>query len=821
MRLTAVMTHPVQYYAPWFRYIAANSDVDLTVVYAAEPDPVQQGGAFGVAFDWDVPLRDGYRSVVVRPRIPGARFDSSTYEGVDVAEIGEVVEGTRPDVVLVPGWHSRTFIRTLVHCRRRGIPVLYRGDTNLASGRSGWQRPVWTLRTAALLRLFSGYLSVGRRSREYLEHFRIPGNRIFASPHCVDNAYFRATATPLDDLAVRAVVRGRLGISPGAFTILFVGRFEASKRAADVLHAAARLDGETHVFMVGSGQLESELRSLAEGLGVRVTWAGFMNQSQLGEAYGAADCLALPSDGRETWGLVVNEAMAAGLPCVVSERVGCAPDLVRAGVTGETHRFGDVDDLAAALEKIRERSGDRAVLREACVARAQRHSLAAATVGLEAACERVARRALSGSFAGAVPPRLLALCGGMVVMGGAERMVLEVLRTAREAGCAVHGITNDWENWRVAQALDDLGASWSTGHYRYALFRRERNPLRWLALLGHILRTQASLFRDVMRVRPTLILVAEFRHVLVNGPVLLLARIFGSRVVLRLPVAPDPGRFYRFIWRYAVNPFVDLIVANSEFTRAEVLTHGIAPSRVRRIYNAVPASRQCAADVRERVRGRVIFVGQIIPEKGLRTLLEAIALLCSRGFKHVHLQVVGDADGWEAPNKQGYRSAVRARASEPDLAGRVTFLGWREDVPELLAAAEIHCCPSEPAHREAFGIVNIEAKQVGTPSVVTPYGGVPELISHGVDGWVCADSSPEAMAEGIAFFLDDDGRREAAGEAARRSLVRFSREAFEAAWRDVLGVRKERTERIDDEGRLSGHCRSISAPVPLPAGRDR
>ena len=120
-----------------------------------------------------------------------------------------------------------------------------------------------------------------------------------------------------------------------------------------------------------------------------------------------------------------------------------------------------------------------------------------------------------------------------------------------------------------------------------------------------------------------------------------------------------------------------------------------------------------------RIPGRVIFVGQIIPDKGLDLLLDAIALLRARGIDAT-LDVVGEIDGWEAPEYRGYRAALRDRARQPDLAGAVKFLGYREDVPTLLGRASVHCCPSRPEHREGFGLVVLEAKLAGLPSVVTP-----------------------------------------------------------------------------------------------------
>ena len=85
---------------------------------------------------------------------------------------------------------------------------------------------------------------------------------------------------------------------------------------------------------------------------------GFLNQSQLGEPYALADCLTLPSDFPETWGLVVNEALATGLPCVVSNAVGCAPDLIRDGETGYVYPLDDIEALAMTLAKVRHRNAE-------------------------------------------------------------------------------------------------------------------------------------------------------------------------------------------------------------------------------------------------------------------------------------------------------------------------------------------------------------------------------------------------------------------------------------------------------------------------------
>jgi glycosyltransferase involved in cell wall biosynthesis len=132
---------------------------------------------------------------------------------------------------------------------------------------------------------------------------------------------------------------------------LFAGKLIEKKRPADLIAAAARVPG-VHALFVGDGPLREWCEAMAAELGVRATFTGFRNQSEMPSAYAAADVLILPSDRQETWGLVVNEAMASGLPAIVSEAAGCVPDLIIAGRTGYAYPPGDIDALAMALRAI-------------------------------------------------------------------------------------------------------------------------------------------------------------------------------------------------------------------------------------------------------------------------------------------------------------------------------------------------------------------------------------------------------------------------------------------------------------------------------------
>ena len=171
-------------------------------------------------------------------------------------------------------------------------------------------------------------------------------------------------------------------------------------------------------------------------------------------------------------------------------------------------------------------------------------------------------------------------------------------------------------------------------------------------------------------------------------------------------------------------------------------------------------------------------------------LLDAVGLVVKQGFD-VTLDVVGAIDGWESPSYDGYRAGIRRRARAEDLADRVRFLGQREDVPALMAEASVHCIPSRPEQKEGFTVVTLEAKRAGLPSVVTRSGALPEMVRHAVDGWVCPDVTPAAIAEGLVYFLSDPARARRAGDEALASERVYNRDRFAAAWAEVFSAEQD------------------------------
>jgi glycosyltransferase involved in cell wall biosynthesis len=345
VRLGIVTTHPVQYQAPWFRLLAKQPGVELTVFFCHLPDSRQQGAGFGVEFQWDVPLLEGYghrllRNVAANPSV-------AAFGGCDTPEIAAILREERFDAVIVNGWVVKSCLQTLWACRRQRVPCIVRGESNALRPRAWYKRLVHR----ALLRQYSAFLAIGKANRDFYLQNGVAESKIFMTPYGVDNAWFSAQAAL--HRGNRLALRRQWGIPEEALVFLFSGKLISKKRPQDVIRAMADAGGglrKWHLLIAGDGELRAACERLAAQVGASATFAGFLNQGEMPKAYAAADCLVLPSDNGETWGLVVNEAMASGLPAIVSDQVGCHPDLVIPGKTGWVFPCGDVPGLRQCLE---------------------------------------------------------------------------------------------------------------------------------------------------------------------------------------------------------------------------------------------------------------------------------------------------------------------------------------------------------------------------------------------------------------------------------------------------------------------------------------
>lgn len=383
-RLGILATHPIQYFAPLYRYLARQPGVDLTVYFAHRPTASEQGAGFGVAFQWDVDLTSGYPHKFLEN--VAARPDPEAFRGCDTPAIAGIIHRERFDGFLVSGWNTKSYWQAMTACWRSGTPIFVRGDSQINLAQPVGRRVVRRMVYPLFMRRFDACLSVGIRSAEY---FRAHGaRRIIASPHFVDNAFFADAARGQE----RDTCRARWNIPLNSLVIVFAGKFTEKKRPLDLVRAAAawRLSN-LHLLFVGDGPLRRSCEAAVADAGVAATFAGFLNQSEIPAAYAASDALALPSDGRETWGLVVNEAMASGLAAIVSTSAGCAPDLIQDGITGIAHAEGDITAIALAFQQLAD-TETLSRLRAQAATHVSRYSVEAAGQGVMTALQLSARR---------------------------------------------------------------------------------------------------------------------------------------------------------------------------------------------------------------------------------------------------------------------------------------------------------------------------------------------------------------------------------------------------------------------------------------------
>lgn len=355
LRLAYFVSHPIQYQAPLLRRIALEADIDLEVFFSSDHTVrgyVDEG--FGVKVEWDVPLLEGYRSQFL-PRWRDAGREPGFARPLNHGIFQRLQQGGF-DAVWSHGYSTANSLRVIASADMLGIPVLLRAESTLHDrARTGPKLLAKQLFFHWLRPQVSGVLAIGEANARYWRHYLGPDMPIFRMPYAVDNGFFQQRAA--EAMAGRDALRAELRLDPARPVILFASKLQERKRCADLIAAHRLLPApRPYLLIVGDGEERQKLEALARedaASAADVRFLGFRNQTELPRFFDLCDVFALPSR-HEPWGLVVNEAMNAGRAVVVSDDVGCQEDLVREGETGAVFPVGDVQALAAALERVLE-----------------------------------------------------------------------------------------------------------------------------------------------------------------------------------------------------------------------------------------------------------------------------------------------------------------------------------------------------------------------------------------------------------------------------------------------------------------------------------
>ncbi|WP_019499462.1 glycosyltransferase family 4 protein [Pseudanabaena sp. PCC 6802] len=353
LRLAYFVSHPIQYQAPLLRLIATEPDIDLKVFFYSDfslksyKDP-----GFGRSISWDIPLTDGYKHHFLHC------WGSSKYQGMlhqpFARDIFQQLQHGKFDIVWVHGWSWFCSLQAVIAANKLGIPVLMRGDSNSVSEPTNTlKRQVKKLFLSWLFKKVAGFLTVGTSNRQFYQNYGVDRDRLFFLPYAVDNEYFQQRASIAS--TNREELRKSLNLEAGRPIILYAAKLVDVKRPQDLLAAYQLLstDGvqepEPYLLFVGDGMLRPTLEAQARSTNWQsIRFLGFWNQSEIPAIYDLCDVFVLPSRF-EPWGLVINEVMNAKRAVVVSDRVGCAPDLVKDEQNGRVFPVGDVKALAEAM----------------------------------------------------------------------------------------------------------------------------------------------------------------------------------------------------------------------------------------------------------------------------------------------------------------------------------------------------------------------------------------------------------------------------------------------------------------------------------------
>jgi len=351
-RLAIIASHPIQYQDPFFRRLAREDDVDLTVFYCSRHGlDTFLDEDMATTLRWDVDLLHGYRSHFLR------NFARNVYGGytrlINPGIVPAIVRGHFDAVIFMLGWGSISALLGIVACRLTRTPFFLYGDSSFPPAEDSFRARVRAGFIRTIFALATGFMTSGKLNADYYEHYGADPKTFFLLPWAVDNERF-ADASRMSE-EERNELRASYGIAHDAIIFLFSAKLVPRKDPMTLLRAYAKMAARDRcvVAFMGDGVLREPLERFVRehDLDRGVRFLGFVNQRDIPRHYAMSDVFVLPSV-YEPRGAVINEAMACGLPVIVTDRCGSIGDIVQENDNAFIYPAGDADALAALLDRI-------------------------------------------------------------------------------------------------------------------------------------------------------------------------------------------------------------------------------------------------------------------------------------------------------------------------------------------------------------------------------------------------------------------------------------------------------------------------------------
>jgi glycosyltransferase involved in cell wall biosynthesis len=360
-RVALIASHVIQYQAPFFRLLSEHPEIDLMVLYSSRAGAkVYRDREMQTSLRWDIDLLGGYRHRFLGNVGWGEGYSRLINPGVLPAILSRRFDA----VVLFMGWGTITSLLAIAACRMSGTPFFLFGDSSFPPPEVTTAQRLRARFLRAIFRMAGGFLVSGTLNADYYRHYGADPSCFFHVPWAIDNERF-ASASRMS-ANERNELRQQFGAMADDVVIVYSAKLLQRKDPMALLRgvAAMRYRERALVLFLGHGELRESLERFAREENLRVHFAGFVNQAELPRYYAAGDVFVLPSV-YEPRGAVVNEAMACGLPVIVTDRCGSNGDIVRDGDNAFIFPAGDPLRLAGHLDtladepELRARMGER------------------------------------------------------------------------------------------------------------------------------------------------------------------------------------------------------------------------------------------------------------------------------------------------------------------------------------------------------------------------------------------------------------------------------------------------------------------------------
>lgn len=331
--LVIITTHPIQYQVPLFKELNKIKNLKLFVFYASDHGVNSESidKEFNKRFAWSIPMLKGYKFFFSKKNY---NYDSWFLKYIGLSQQLRKIE---PNFILILGWNKVLYLQAFLYAIFNNIPILLRAENNLGSNNNFLKNAIKKLLFPIFFSFFYKIFYIGTLNKYFYLNYGVKKNKLLFAPYFVDNNFFKKKRETKNN----------------TFNILYVGKFISRKRPFDILKTALLLKDYKHIkfFLVGDGPLLEECKKWANFFFLsNVNFLGFKNQFDIKKIYNRSHILVNCS-AYETWGLVVNEAMASGLPCLVTNMTGCSFDLIKNNQTGHVYKVGDLKSLSKLILK--------------------------------------------------------------------------------------------------------------------------------------------------------------------------------------------------------------------------------------------------------------------------------------------------------------------------------------------------------------------------------------------------------------------------------------------------------------------------------------